>query len=84
MLHRFYKEGEQLDVAGLNLITVLIDRSETEITEVALNEWRAGLELQPDGRGGSRQSPGQKLRKLVGGPRGGTRSRRRNDPRAPG
>jgi quercetin dioxygenase-like cupin family protein len=47
MLHRYYKEGQKLDVAGLNEITVLIDRSETELTEVALNEWRSGLEGPP-------------------------------------
>ena len=39
MLHKTYKDGEKLDVAGLNQITVLIDRSETELTEVGLNEW---------------------------------------------
>jgi mannose-6-phosphate isomerase-like protein (cupin superfamily) len=47
MIHRFYKDGEKLDVAGLNVITVLIDRVETELTEVAYNEWRAGLEGPP-------------------------------------
>jgi quercetin dioxygenase-like cupin family protein len=34
-------------VSGLNQITVLLDRSETELTEVGLNEWRAGLEGPP-------------------------------------
>ncbi len=43
MINRFYKEGEKLDVAGLNEIIVLIDRSETELTEVGLNIWRPGL-----------------------------------------
>ena len=47
MIHRYYKEGQKLDVAGLNQITVLIDRTETELTEVALNEWRAGLDGPP-------------------------------------
>jgi mannose-6-phosphate isomerase-like protein (cupin superfamily) len=47
MIHRYYKEGEKLDVAGLNEITVLLDRTETEMTEIALNEWRAGLEGPP-------------------------------------
>jgi len=47
MIHRYYKEGQKLDVAGLNQITVLIDRSETELTEVALNEWPSGLEGPP-------------------------------------
>jgi mannose-6-phosphate isomerase-like protein (cupin superfamily) len=40
---RYYKEGTRISVAGLNEITVLIDRSETELTEVALNSWRPGL-----------------------------------------
>ena len=39
MINRNYKEGEQLDVAGLNKITVLLDRSETELTEIGMNEW---------------------------------------------
>ena len=39
MLHRNCKNGQKLDVAGLNQITVLIDRSETELSEVGLNEW---------------------------------------------
>lgn len=39
MIHRHYKEGEKLDVAGLNEITVLVDRSETELTEVGHNCW---------------------------------------------
>ncbi|MBD3289546.1 cupin domain-containing protein [candidate division KSB1 bacterium] len=47
MIHRYYKEGQKLDVAGLNQITVLIDRSETELTEVALNEWHAHLNGPP-------------------------------------
>ncbi len=47
MIHRYYKEGQRLDVAGLNQITVLLDRTETELTEIALNEWRAGLEGPP-------------------------------------
>jgi quercetin dioxygenase-like cupin family protein len=47
MIHRYFKHGEKLDVAGLNEITVLIDRGETELTEVALNEWRSGLEGPP-------------------------------------
>jgi len=47
MIRRFYKEGQKLDVAGLNEITVLLDRSETELTEVGLNCWRPGLEGPP-------------------------------------
>lgn len=47
MIHRYYKNGQKLDVAGLNQITVLIDRSETEVTEVGLNEWRPNLNGPP-------------------------------------
>ncbi len=43
MIHRYYKNGQKLNVADLNEITVLIDRTETALTEVALNTWRAGL-----------------------------------------
>jgi len=44
MICRQYTEGQKLDVAGLNEITVLVDRSETELTEVGWNRWRRGLE----------------------------------------
>jgi len=47
MIHRYFKDGQKLDVAGLNQITVLIDRSETELTEVGLNEWRPKLDGPP-------------------------------------
>ncbi len=47
MIHRYFREGQKLDVAGLNQITVLIDRTETELTEVALNEWPAKLNGPP-------------------------------------
>jgi quercetin dioxygenase-like cupin family protein len=47
MIHRFFKEGEILDVAGLNKITVLLDRAETELTEIGLNEWRPKLDGPP-------------------------------------
>jgi quercetin dioxygenase-like cupin family protein len=47
MICRYFKEGAKLDVAGLNEITVLIDRSETELTEVALNSWWPGLDGPP-------------------------------------
>jgi len=47
MICRNYQEGQKLDVAGLNEITVIIDRSETERTEVALNSWWAGLDGPP-------------------------------------
>ena len=43
MICRRYNQGQRLDVAGLNEIVVVIDRSETARTEVGLNVWRAGL-----------------------------------------
>jgi mannose-6-phosphate isomerase-like protein (cupin superfamily) len=50
-----YKEGQKLDVAGLNEITVLIDRSETELTEVAYNQWRKELNGPPHQHGQKEQ-----------------------------
>lgn len=47
MLARKLREGEQLDVAGLNTITVLVDRTEAEMTEIALNTWRAEMTGPP-------------------------------------
>ena len=47
MICRHFKEGQKLNVADLNEITVLIDRSETELTEVALNSWTPGLDGPP-------------------------------------
>ncbi|MFC2133972.1 cupin domain-containing protein [Bacteroidota bacterium] len=47
MLKRFYKEGQKLDVAGLNEITVLIDRSETEFTETGWNCWSPNQDGPP-------------------------------------
>jgi len=47
MIHRYYKEGQKLDVAGLNEITVLLDRSETELTEIGWNCWRPRLDGPP-------------------------------------
>lgn len=47
MLHKYFKNGQKLDVAGLNQIIVLIDRSETELTEVGLNEWKPKLDGPP-------------------------------------
>ena len=43
MIHRYYNEGQKLNVADLNEMIVLLDRTEAELTEVALNTWRAGL-----------------------------------------
>ena len=42
MICRKYNEGPRLDVAGLNEIVVIVDRSETARTEVGLNIWPAG------------------------------------------
>jgi len=47
MINRHFKNGQKLDVAGLNQMIVLLDRAETDLTEVALNEWRAGLTGPP-------------------------------------
>jgi len=47
MICRHPSQGQKLDVAGLNEITVLIDRSETERTEVAINSWIPGLDGPP-------------------------------------
>jgi mannose-6-phosphate isomerase-like protein (cupin superfamily) len=47
MIHRSSTQGQKLDVAGLNEITVLVDRSEAELTEVGINSWRPGLDGPP-------------------------------------
>lgn len=47
MIIRFYKEGQKLDVAGLNEITVLLDRSETEFSEIGWNCWKPNLDGPP-------------------------------------
>lgn len=47
MIVRYFTEGEKLDVAGLNEITVLIDRSETELTEVGWNCWTPNQDGPP-------------------------------------
>ncbi len=47
MICRYYQNGQQLDVAGLNVVTVLVDRGETQLTEVGWNRWRQGLEGPP-------------------------------------
>jgi quercetin dioxygenase-like cupin family protein len=43
MILRRCDEGELLDVAGLNTIRVVLDRSETARTEIGLETWRASL-----------------------------------------
>jgi len=47
MLVRRYDQGEVLDVAGLNQITVLIDRSCTARAELGLNTWAPGHDGPP-------------------------------------
>jgi len=47
MIVKNYNEGKILDVAGLNKITVLYDRVDTEYTEIGLNEWRPRLDGPP-------------------------------------
>jgi mannose-6-phosphate isomerase-like protein (cupin superfamily) len=47
MIHRYFRDGQKIDVAGLNQITVLLDRSETELTEIGLNEWNPKLDSPP-------------------------------------
>jgi mannose-6-phosphate isomerase-like protein (cupin superfamily) len=47
MICRHPRSGLKLDVAGVNEITVLIDRSETERTEVAINAWQPGRDGPP-------------------------------------
>ena len=39
MILRNFEGREQLDVSGLNKITVLLDRSESELTEIGFNKW---------------------------------------------
>lgn len=46
-IRRHYQEGEQLDVEGLNRITVLVDRSQTGLTEVGWNYWKPNLDGPP-------------------------------------
>jgi len=46
MIHRHYDQGPQLNVENLNFITVIIDRSETSLTEVALNTWTPSTYLR--------------------------------------
>ena len=47
MICTYFKDSQKLNVADLNEITVLIDRSKMELTEVAFNEWRAELTGPP-------------------------------------
>lgn len=56
MICRHQSQGHTLDVAGLNQITVLIDRSETELTEVGINSWHPGLDGPPHAHTGKEQN----------------------------
>lgn len=56
MICRHPSEGQTLDVAGLNQIVVLIDRSETELTEVGINSWHPGLDGPPHAHTGKEQN----------------------------
>ncbi len=47
VISRHFQEGEQVDVAGLNRITILVDRSQTALTEIGWNYWKAGLDGPP-------------------------------------
>src|SRR4030042_4619067 len=47
MLKKYYKEGQKLDVAGLNEIVVLVDRTETEFSETGWNSWTPQQDGQP-------------------------------------
>ncbi len=47
MIYRHPAQGQKLQVSGLNEITVLIDRSETALTEVAMNSWSPKLDGPP-------------------------------------
>jgi mannose-6-phosphate isomerase-like protein (cupin superfamily) len=47
MIRSHYQKGQKLEVAGLNVVTVLVDRSATQLTEVGWNRWSKGLEGPP-------------------------------------
>jgi quercetin dioxygenase-like cupin family protein len=55
MICRNVLQGQKLNVANLNEITVLVDRSETNLTEVAMNFWRADLNGPPHSHAGKEQ-----------------------------
>lgn len=55
MICRNVLQGQKLNVANLNEITVLVDRSETSLTEVAMNHWRAELNGPPHSHAGKEQ-----------------------------
>lgn len=47
MICRNYQDGEKLDVAGLNIVTVIVDRSETALTETGMNHWPKAMDGPP-------------------------------------
>jgi quercetin dioxygenase-like cupin family protein len=55
MILRNYLHGQTLKVGDLNEITVLVDRGETSLTEVATNSWRKGLNGPPHSHVGKEQ-----------------------------
>ncbi|MES2222591.1 MAG: cupin domain-containing protein [Acidobacteriota bacterium] len=55
MICRNILHGQKLKVANLNEITVLVDRSETNLTEVAMNFWKAELTGPPHSHAGKEQ-----------------------------
>ena len=55
MICRNVLQGQKLKVANLNEITVLVDRSETKLTEVAMNFWKAELNGPPHSHAGKEQ-----------------------------
>jgi len=55
MIRRNHLQGQTLQVGDLNEITVLVDRCETSLTEVATNFWRKGLNGPPHSHTGKEQ-----------------------------
>ncbi|MFU8861781.1 MAG: cupin domain-containing protein [Cyclonatronaceae bacterium] len=47
MICRNYRDGQKLDVSGLNEITVLLDRSESGLTEIGYNKWSPNQDGPP-------------------------------------
>lgn len=47
LIQHHFMDGDQLNVEDLNVITVLVDRSQACLTEIGWNSWRAGLEGPP-------------------------------------
>ena len=47
MICRNYQDGEKLNVADLNTVTVIVDRSETALTETGMNHWPSDMNGPP-------------------------------------